>query len=204
MCQLVDGSLVPMDGAASDVLSGMVPGDTQTAYVRIENSELEALSMELLLSAPNGLSDATVPVDGMYYYFGSQIRVTSIRTCDVSGTASGSELRIVKGKEAFLLTMPNGFYTGDLTSDEVKQGVGVTAEYDFSTAAQKKLTGAITVPAATKDADTGDVTPGVIYLAITFQFAENGQEQNPYIGFGTGSSRGTLSRQLLCWYSEGN
>ena len=209
MCQLVDGSLVPMDGTALDVLSGMVPGDTQTAYVRIENKELAALNMELLLSAPReGISDTVVTetVDGTtnYYYFGSQIRVTSIRTCNVSGTASGNELRIVHGKDAFLLTMPDGFYTGDTTSDEVKQGVGVTAEYDFSTAAQKKLTGAITVPAATKDADTGDVTPGVIYLAITFEFAENGQEQNPYIGFGTGSSRGALSRQLLCWYTEGN
>lgn len=210
MCQLVNGSLVPMDGTTLDVLSGMVPGNTQTAYVRIENQELAALNMELLLSAPReGVSDTVVTetVDGTtnYYYFGSQIRVTSIHTCNVSGTASGNDLRIVHGKDAFLLTMPDSFYTGDdKTSDEVKQGVGVTAEYDFSTAAQKKLTRAITVPAATKDADTGDVTPGVIYLAIDFQFAENGQEQNPYIEFGTGNSSGTLSRQLLCWYSEGN
>lgn len=211
LCVLEDGTLTPLGEDADPVLlSDLTPDATKTVYVRIQNNEDSPLNLELLLAAPTLIgeyvSETTTSGNTTvtnYYYFGSQIRISDIRTCNVSGTASGNDLRIVHGKDAFLLTMPDSFYSGDVTKDTVTQGVGVTSPYQ-GTPSQKKLTGAITVPAATKDADTGDVTPGVIYLAIDFQFAENGQEQNPYIGFGTGSSRGALSRQLLCWYTEGN
>lgn len=199
LCQLAsNGTLVPLnDTTAKALFSDLVPGKSVTVYLRVINPEAVALNMELLFGAPSALSDVSTSetIDGTtnYYYFGSQLRVTSILACDASGTTTGSDLRIVKGKDAFLLTMPDSFYTGDTASDAVTQGVGVTTAYDFSTASQKKLTGEINVAAG-----------ATAYFAITFQFAENGQEQNPYINFGVTSagSRGSIYRELLCWYSE--
>ena len=47
-----------------------------------------------------------------------------------------------------------------------------------------------------------------VWIAITFEFAENGQVQNPYIDFANKSSSDTakkayvLTREILCWYGE--
>ena len=45
---------------------------------------------------------------------------------------------------------------------------------------------------------------GEVYIAITFEFAENGQVQNPYIDFGTAGDHADckLERDILCWYSQ--
>jgi hypothetical protein len=88
--------------------------------------------------------------------------------------------------------MPDAFYTNGV------QGVGATATQvsdAFAAASQKMLTGsdAITVEASES-----------VWIAITFEFAENGQVQNPYIDFGTeGDHAGyKLERDILCWYNQ--
>lgn len=195
-----DGMLVPInDETAASLFSDLVPGESVTVYLRIFNSEDIALNTTLLLSAPTALTDSAVRTDETdpnYYYFGSQIRVKSILSCNQNGVVAGGndqDLRIVQGKEAFLLTLPDSFYTGDVTKDTVKQGVGTATAYDFSTASPKPLTNDIEIAAG-----------ATVYFAITFEFAENDQVQNPYINFGVAdaNSQGTLSRQLLCSYTE--
>ena len=194
------GTLVPLnDETAASLFSNLLPGESVTVYLKIFNSEDIALSTTLLLSAPTALTDSAVRTDETdpnYYYFGSQIRVKSILPCNENGVVTGGndqDLRIVQGKEAFLLTMSDSFYIGDVTKDTVKQGVGTTTAYDFSTASPKQLTEEIEVAAGT-----------TVYLAITFEFVENGQVQNPYINFGVAgtASQGALSRQLLCHYTK--
>ena len=201
LCMLEsNGTLVPLnDETAASLFSDLVPGESVTVYLQIFNAEDIALNTTLLLSAPTALTDNAVRTDESdpnYYYFGSQIRVKSILPCDKNGVVAegnSQDLRIVQGKQAFLLTMPDSFYTGDVTKDTVKQGVGTTTAYDFSTALPKTLTKDIEIAAR-----------ATVYLAITFEFAENGQVQNPYINFGAASadSPGTLSRQLLCHYTK--
>ena len=195
-----NGTLVPLsDETAASLFSDLVPGESVTVYLKIFNPESVALNTDLLLSAPTELTDTPARADETdpdYYYFGSQIRVKSILPCNENGVIAegeGQDLRIVQGKEAFLLTMPNSFYTGDVTKDTVKQGVGVTAAYDFSTDMPKQLTNEIEIAAGE-----------TVHLAITFEFVENDQSQNPYIHFGVASagSNGTLSRRLLCRYTE--
>lgn len=195
-----NGTLVPLnDETAASLFSNLVPDETVTVYLQIFNSEDIALDATLLLSAPTAQTDSPVRADESdpnYYYFGSQIRVKSILPCDENGSvAEGSvqDLRAVQGKEAFLLTLPDSFYVGDVTKDTVKQGVGTTTAYDFSDALPKTLTKDIEIAAG-----------ATVYLAITFEFAENGQVQNPYINFGAASadSQGTLSRSLLCSYTK--
>jgi hypothetical protein len=194
------GTLVPLNSeTAASLFSDLVPGESVTVYLRIFNSEDIALNTTLLLSAPTALTDSAVRTDETdpnYYYFGSQIRVKSILPCNQNGVVAGGndqDLRIVQGKEAFLLTLPDSFYTGDVTKDTVKQGVGTATAYDFSTASPKQLTNDIEIAAG-----------ATVYFAITFEFAENDQVQNPYINFGVAdaNSQGTLSRQLLCSYME--
>ena len=192
-----NGTLVPInDEAAAGLFSDLLPGGSVTVYLKISHSEDVALSTALLLSAPTAQTDSAVRTDEAdpnYYYFGSQIRVKSILPCNENGVvADGSDqdLRIVQGKEAFLLTLPDSFYTGDVTKDTVKQGVGTPTAYDFSTASLKQLTEEIEVAAG-----------ATVYLAITFEFVENDQVQNPYINFGA-AGQGTLSRQLLCHYTK--
>lgn len=195
-----DGTLVPInDETAASLFSGLLPDESVTVYLRIVNSEAIALDTTLLLSAPTAQTDSAVRTDENdpnYYYFGSQIRVKSILPCNQNGVVAegnGQDLRIVQGKEAFLLTLPDSFYTGDVTKDTVKQGVGTTTAYDFSTASPKTLANDIEVAAGS-----------TVYLAITFEFAENDQVQNPYINFGVAGTdpQGTLSRRLLCSYEK--
>lgn len=192
-----NGTLAPLnEETAASLFSNLLPDETATVYLKIFNSEDIALSTTLFLSAPTALTDGAVRTDETdlnYYYFGSQIRVKSILSCNENGVVAegnSQDLRIVQGKEAFLLTMSDSFYTGDVTKDTVKQGVGTPTAYDFSTTSPKQLTAEIEVAAG-----------ATVYLAITFEFAENGQVQNPYINFGT-AGQGTLSRQLLCHYAK--
>ena len=182
---------------AKSFFSGMVPNDTKTVYVAITNNEETALNVELLLSAPNESDEVCVTNNGLKYYFGSQIKISTIQLSDATGAITdATDLRTTSLKEskigeAYLLTMPKSFY--DVESG--LQGVGVSAEYNFTTASQKKISEAVEVTAG-----------ATVYVAVTFEFVENGQVQNPYINFGAatnedGTTNGTLSRQLLCWYN---
>lgn len=203
--------------AAAELFSGMLPTNKRTVYLRVQNKEKTAMSLEILLSAPSKYnestdtgSDSEFVKDDLYHYFGSQIRISEIAAFDKAGNdgkgSLGTSYCTVKGtNNAYLLTMP----ATDSNSNSNYQGTGGTPNtgfsepYDFSKASQKKLTSAIPIPAATNDEE-----PSYTYYAITFEFVDNGKVQNAYINFGS-SAEGVaapesgykLSRQLLCQYS---
>ena len=202
--ELKDGVLTKLTSTAeAELFANMLPGDTRTVYLGVTNTDTVTLDLQVLLSAPSLSTDsgysAEVTEDETtvteHYYLGSQIRVADIKMATATGATTGNEICALTGKNAFLLTMPDSFYQNG------KQSTGATAAEvtaAFESAAQKKLT------------DTGSITVApneTVYVAITFEFAENNQVQNPYINFGTDNA-GTapkncvLTRTLLCWYSE--
>ena len=203
------------------VFAQMLPGQTRTVYLKVTNKESDTdLSLDLLLSAPSTSTDsyytanvttgtgenATTVTE--YYYLGSQIRVNKIAlaTVTVTGTEGNETVTldsvattdlsgdVMTGSQKFLLTMPESFYTDGVqrvgaTSTEVTQA--------FAAASQKKMANGIEI----EKNETA-------WIAITFEFAENGQVQNPYIDFANKSSSDTakkayvLTREILCWYGE--
>lgn len=216
------GKLVPLqDYANATVFSAMLPGNQRTVYLKVTNEESDtALSLDLLLSAPSTSTDsgysanvttgtgenATTVTE--YYYFGTQVRVSKIAlaACTVTVTdgvesvtrqsVSDTDLCTLTGAQKFLLTMPDAFYTNGV------QGVGATATQvsdAFAAASQKMLTGSDAITVAAE---------GTVWVAITFEFVENGQVQNPYIDFANKNSKDevkkgfVLTREILCRYSE--
>ena len=202
--ELKDGQLTKLTGTAEAALfAEMLPGDKRTVYLGVTNKDTVTLDLQVLLSAPSRGTDsgytATVTEGSNavteHYYLGSQIRVSDIKLATATGATTGDEICAVEGKNAFLLTMPDAFYQNG------KQNTGATEAQvtaAFESAAQKKLT------------DTGSITVApdeTVYVAITFEFAENNQVQNPYINFGADSTKAApqncvLTRTLLCWYSK--
>ena len=143
-----------------------------------------------------------------YYYFGTQVRVSKIAlaNCTVTETdgaesvvlqcVADTDLCTLTGAQKFLLTMPDAFYTNGV------QGVGATeaqVNSAFAAASQKMLTGSDAITVAAK---------GTVWIAITFEFVENGQVQNPYIDFANKNSEDetkkgfVLTREILCRYGE--
>lgn len=198
------------------VFAQMLPGQTRTVYLKVTNTDSVDLSLDLLLSAPSTSTDsyytanvttgtgenATTVTE--YYYFGSQIRVNKIAlaTVTVTGTEGNETVTldsvatadlsesVMTGTQRFLLTMPESFYTDGV------QGVGATSTevtQAFAAASQKKMANGIEIE-----------VNETVWIAITFEFAENGQVQNPYIDFGTKGDHADykLEREILCWYGE--
>lgn len=211
------GTLTPLGETANTTLfSKMLPGNKQTVYLEVQNTDNVDLELELLLSAPNnstsGGTDSGYADGTNYYYLGTQMRVSEIKlaTCTKSGDTitctgtSGNDLRAVSGANAYLLTIPDdAFYPDGLqeTAATAKQ-----IQDAFAQASQKKLTNSNTAKILVENGET-------VYLAITFEFVENNQVQNPYIDFGNKDVANTnsetadranyvLTRTLLCWYSE--
>ena len=204
------GKLVPLqDYANATVFSAMLPGNQRTVYLRVYNEESDTdLSLDLLLSAPSTSTDSGYAENDQHYYFGTQVRVSKIAlaACTVTVTdgvesvtrqsVSDTDLCTLTGSQKFLLTMPDAFYTNGV------QGVGATATQvsdAFAAASQKMLTGSDAITVAAE---------GTVWIAITFEFVENGQVQNPYIDFANKSSEDAtkagfvLTREILCRYGE--
>lgn len=197
-------ALVTFDNS---LFAGMCPADQRTVFLKVVNNEGVDLTLDLLLSAPikdttdTGYADENT--GNIWYYLGTQMRVVNVQISDSNGTISDTAVNYcaLTGSNAFLLTIPDANGTSFYTDG--KQGVGATTaqiESAFAAAAQKKMT----QPPTDGEPITIAANKGEVYIAITFEFAENGQVQNPYIDFGTeGDHAGyKLERDILCWYSE--
>jgi hypothetical protein len=198
-------ALVPFDNS---LFAGMCPADQRTVFLKVVNKESVKLTLDLLLSAPikdttdTGYADENT--GNIWYYLGTQMRVVNVQISDSNGTISDTAVNYcaLTGSNAFLLTIPDANGTSFYTKDG-KQGVGATTaqiESAFAAAAQKKMT----QPPTDGEPITIAANKGEVYIAITFEFAENGQVQNPYIDFGTeGDHAGyKLERDILCWYNQ--
>ena len=188
---MLDGERV--EATAENLFSDLTPGDTVTVQLYVENQSDSSISFELLMAAPVENQDE-IPLikDEKYHYFGSQIRINSVKN------ANTDVLRLV-GNDRYLLTLDSELYIGEKKD---LPPTSIDDKYDFLLISEKKLTNAISIPAG-----------GNITLDIELQFVDNGISQNAYIGFGSADAFDenienvappTLSRTLICYFAYEN
>ena len=166
---------------ATDIFSGLVPGQKVAVKLYAENKTDEAVRFALSMAAPTAEDDTPVIEDGLYHYFGSQIRLNSIKQGE-------SEQLTLTGIDRYLLTLDAELYTDGL------QPTAIDAELDFSTLGAKALTGDIEIAAG-----------GTLVLDLELEFVDNNKLQNPYIKFGDPTDEEkknlVLKRTLICTLS---
>ena len=181
---MIDG--VRVEENATDLFSGLVPGKSVTFQLYVKNKTEKNIEFGLLLAPPTENDDIPYVIDGLYHYFGTQLRINSIKNDE-------SELLSLEGNERYLLTLEESLYIG---ADKSLPPTSVNSEYDFSVCTHKTLTDIVTIGAN-----------GELILDIEIEFADNGILQNPYIDYGNTESEDSakaalrLSRTLLCYYS---
>lgn len=179
---ILDGVRVEED--AGDFLSGMMPGQTKTVQLYFRNKSSYAIALNLAVEKPDFENDTPLIIDGLYHYFGSQIRFKSIRNGENEHLALSDE-------DAYLLTLDSSLYKNGLAPTSIEEA------YDFSSAQRKML---LTEPIEVR-------AGGEIVLDITIEFVDNGELQNAYMYFGNTSSEENadeqkaalvVSREILC------
>ena len=183
---IMDG--VKLDAGAADLFAEMMPGEKRTAMLYVKNLSGKSIDITLYLSAATAETDTVYEQADLYHYFGSQIRLNSIKKTD------SSDILNLTGTGKYLLTLDDSLYTGGLQPTGVPIANG---EHDFSAETDKQLADTLTL------AEDEEIT-----LTFEFEFVDNGENQNAYISFADSSVRGkdtlNLSRtlRLYCDYTE--
>lgn len=171
---------------ATNIFSALRP---ENNYNKVEfqlhviNKTDEPINFQLFMAAPKESNDTPYVVDGLYHYFGTQIRINSIKNSD-------SDVLSLVGNDRYLLTLDNALYIGDSSN---LPPTAINQEYDFNSLTEKTLTGVIEISA-------GDE----LILDFELEFVDNGTLQNAYIDFGNPNAEDTakaalrLSRTLVC------
>lgn len=170
-----------LDDAATDIFAGMRPGDIAEFQLYIKNKTNEKIDFQLLMAAPSAEQDTPYILDGLYHYFGSQLRLNSIKSGENS-------LLTLQGTDRYLLPLDEGLYTNGL------QPTSINSEFDFSTLSERALTNVIEIDAN-----------GELVLTIQIEFVDNNTLQNAYINFGNENDDEkadlNISRTLVCYFA---
>jgi hypothetical protein len=167
----------------TDVFREMTPGETRTIDLYIHNLSDKSINLLLSMSAPSAETDTAYVEDGLYHYFGSQIRLNSVKNGE-------TDVLTLTGANKYLLPLDDTLYTDGL------QPTGIEDEYDFTGAAPKQIGSKVTLAAGEE-----------LTLTFEFEFVDNGELQNAYISFADTSSDDEqkasmiLSRKLICYYA---
>lgn len=167
------------------------PTDTVTFDIVVKNVSGEKIDLSLLLGAPKSLNNGAYVEGGKYHYFGTQIRIKSVKATQVIGeNAVTVDNMALSGIDQYLMTLDEKLYIGDGTLPPT----GIPTQYDFTKAAEKVVTEDIITLE-----DNAQVT-----LTIVLEFVDNGEVQNAYIGFnasgsGAPAERYPLSCQFICF-----
>lgn len=170
-----------LDDAATDIFAGMRPGDIAEFQLYIKNKTNEKIDFQLLMAEPSAEQDTPYILDGLYHYFGSQLRLNSIKSGENS-------LLTLQGTDRYLLPLDEGLYTNGL------QPTSINSEFDFSTLSERALTNVIEIDAN-----------GELVLTIQIEFVDNNTLQNAYINFGNENddekANLNISRTLVCYFA---
>jgi hypothetical protein len=187
--------------------SSLVPGDRISIYLKITNSELSPVTVNLSLAPPQNKPDAEIPtyqelpiVHGpsgtpvippdndtsgnyKYHYFGSQLRINSMTLVEGQGDLyDDSELTyICEDFDRYLLRTET--LKDDNGNNTNFQTTYTTKPVDFSSLSPMVLTKDFTMPAATMGADD-KVIPATVIIKVEVEFVDNSKVQNAYINFG--------------------
>ena len=170
-----------LDESATDIFADMRPGYTVDFQLHIKNKTDEKIDFQLLMAAPSAEQDTPYILDGLYHYFGSQLRLNSIKNGENS-------LLTLQGKDRYLLPLDEGLYTDGM------QPTSIDSEFDFSTLSERALTEIMEIGAN-----------GELVLTIQIEFVDNNTLQNAYINFGNENDDEkadlNISRTLVCYFA---
>lgn len=169
---MVDGVII--DENATDIFADLLPGQKVSFNICVKNNTDSNILFRISMAAPTAAQDTPYVADGLYHYFGSQIRINSIK--------NGSEdLLALSGSYCYLLPLSDDLYANGLPP------TAIDSEYDFSLLKERNLTGEVKINAG-----------GQITLDVEIEFVDNNTLQNAYIDFGKVDGQ-TLARTLLCY-----
>ena len=170
---------VRVDESAVDLFSDMIPGQTANFKIGVKNNTDGKISFFLAIAASTAEEDTAYVVDGLYHYFGSQIRINSIKN-------GSDDLLTRSGADSYLLPLADDLYSDGLPP------TALDSEYDFSLLEERTLTEELVIDAG-----------GEVFLDVELEFVDNNTLQNAYIDFGKTEGQ-TLARTLLCYlfYAE--
>lgn len=169
---MIDG--VRIEENAADLFADLVPGQRVDFQLYVRNKSGEKITVQLFMMAPTAEQDTAVVDDGLFHYFGSQIRLNYIQN-------EGDDLLTLSEEERYLLPLDKALYTNGLPP------TGIGSEYDFSALHNRMLTDAI-------ELDAGEE----ICLDLELEFVDNNTLQNVYIDFGKEGDQ-LFARTLLCY-----
>lgn len=184
---IIDGERV--NGNATDLFSSLVPGEKVSFQLYVKNNTDKGIIFLLSMASPSQNDDTPFIKDGLYHYFGSQIRINSVKNGE-------NEILALSGNNRYLLTLEDNLYIGNGNS---LPPTSTSSEYDFSSAKEKTLCAPIKINAN-----------GELILDIELEFVDNGISQNPYAEFGNESASDEtkkllkLSRTLICYFVYDN
>lgn len=171
---MVDG--VSIDENATDIFADLLPGQKVSFNVCVKNNTDDKIFFRISMAAPTAEQDTPYVVDGVYHYFGSQIRINSIKN-------GSDDLLTLSGSYCYLLPLSDNLYANGLPP------TAINSEYDFSLLEERNLTSEVEINAG-----------GQVTLDVELEFVDNNTLQNAYIDFGKVDGQ-TLSRTLLCYLS---
>ena len=171
---MIDG--VRVDASAADLFSDLTPGQKVSFKICVKNTTDGKISFRISMPAPTAEQDTVFVADGLYHYFGSQIRINSIKNGSLDVLA-------LSAADCYLLPLDEALYSDGLPP------TALDAEYDFSLLEERNLTGEVVIDA---NAET--------FLDVELEFVDNNTLQNAYIDFGKSDGQ-TLSRTLICYLS---
>lgn len=169
---MIDG--VRIDEGATDLFSDIVPGEKIRFKICVKNNTDENVLFRIAMAAPTADQDSEYEKDGLYHYFGSQIRINSIKN-------SSDDILTLSGASCYLLPLSDALYVDGLPP------TAIDSEYDFSSLTERELTEEVEIGAG-----------GEIFLDVELEFVDNNTLQNAYIDFGKSDGQ-TLARTLLCY-----
>ncbi len=177
---ILDGNRLSEEGV--NIFSELKPADIAEITLCIKNNDTKDLKVLLYVSSPSEETDSVYTKDGLYHYFGTQIRFKSIKSGDTEHLA-------LSGKDAYLLPLDASLYTNSLPP------TALTAPIDFKAyTAMQQITQSITIPKGEE-----------VLFDFEFEFVDNNTVQNAYIGFGSSESDEksslVLTREILCSFS---
>ena len=170
---------VRVDDNATDIFENLVPGQKVSFQLYVKNKTNKQIDFKLYMEAPTAEQDTVFVADDLYHYFGSQIRVNSVKNGD-------NNLLTLSGADCYLLPLDEELYEDGL------QPTAIETEYNFSALEDRAM-----IPVIQIDAE------GELVLDFELEFVDNNTLQNAYINFGKIDSQ-TLARTLMCevYYSE--
>ena len=169
---------VRVEEDATNIFAGLVPGENVTFSLHVNNLTDEKIGLKVLMEAPEAEDDTVYEENGLFHYFGSQLRLNSIMMNE-------ADILTLTGNDRYLLTLDELLYTTN------GQPTAINSEFDFSTQTDKELTDLIEIEGN-----------GEIELIFTIEFVDNHELQNAYIQFGDPTNDGKkdlrLLRTLIC------